>query len=160
MRFLLNALLLTTVLLAMGCKKESHEQTDTPSAKYGVLMFGDENIPIEFIRVSADDDWVMLLLSPITDSSNLTTSAIIGLRSALVGECCDVERHYCQDDYIVVYEDPLCYYAPYRSLRSGSIYMQLEDNSLAIDLDVVLCDGTSLRYSHDALPLKEASTQQ
>ena len=95
------------------------------------------------------------MLSPITDSANLTTNAIIGLRSELLGKECDVERLYCIDDYMVVYEDPQCYYAPFRPLQSGTIFMSMDDKGVSIMLDVVLFDGTPLSYQHDNIALQE-----
>ena len=100
-------------------------------------------------------DMLLVVLSPLTDKSHLTTNAIIGVKSALLGKELDVEYlYYCNDDYIVVYEDPQCYYAPFRPLKSGKITMRKDYDSVSVDVDVVLFDGTPLRYKNEALPLK------
>ena len=96
----------------------------------------------------------MVMLSPLTDSSNLTTNAIIGLRTELLDQEQDVERIYCIDDYVVVYEDPQCYYASFRRLQSGTIFMSKDESGISVDVDVVLFDGTPLRYHCDKLPLQ------
>lgn len=142
------------MMLYVGCSNESENTPEPKAPAYGYLEFGDEEIPIEFIRISCDDDWVMIMLSPITDSANLTTNAIIGLHSELLGKECDVERLYCIDDYMVVYEDPQCYYAPFRPLQSGKIFMSKGEAGVSVKLDVVLFDGTPLRYQYDNLPLE------
>jgi hypothetical protein len=93
------------------------------------------------------------MLSPLTDSSNLTTNAIIGLRTELLDEERDVERLYCIDDYVVVYEDPQCYYASFRRLQSGTIFMSKSETGISVKVDVVLFDGTPLRYKNENIPL-------
>lgn len=90
---------------------------------------------------------LLVVLSPLTDASHLTTNAIIGVKSALLGQELDVEHLYCNDDYIVVYEDPQCYYAPFRPLKSGKIMMNRSGEMVSVEVDVVLFDGTPLRYT-------------
>ena len=146
---------IVAMMLSVGCSNESENTPEPKAPAYGYLEFGDEDIPIEFVRTSYADEWLMVMLSPITDSANLTTNAIIGLRSELLGKECDVERLYCIDDYIVVYEDPQCYYAPFRPLQSGTIFMSMDDKGVSIMLDVVLFDGTPLSYQYNNIALQE-----
>ena len=145
--------LLVAMMFAMGCAEESVNVPQPKAPMYGYLEFGDEDIPIEFVRSSYGGDWVMVMLSPLTDSSNLTTNAIIGLRAELLGEAHNVERLYCNDDYIVVYEDPQCYYAPFRRLQSGTIFMSKDESGISVDVNVALFDGTPLRYKNENIPL-------
>ena len=142
------------MMFAAGCAEERVNVPEPKAPMYGYLEFGDEDIPIEFIRSSYGNDWVMVMLSPLTDSSNLTTNAIIGLRTELLDEERDVERLYCIDDYVVVYEDPQCYYASFRRLQSGTIFMSMDESGISVDVDVVLFDGTPLRYRYENLPLQ------
>lgn len=153
MKILRYMIIIVAMMFAMGCTEEVVDTPEPKAPTYGYLDFGDEEIPIEFIRSSYGNDWVLVMLSPLTNSSNLTTNAIIGLRNGLLGKDCDVERLYCNDDYIVVYEDPQCYYAPFRPLQSGTIRMTKDETSISVMVDVVLFDGTPLRYQHDNLPL-------
>lgn len=154
MRILRHIIIIAAIIFAAGCAEESVNVPQPKAPMYGYLEFGDEDIPIEFVRSSYGGDWVMVMLSPLTDSSNLTTNAIIGLRAELLGEAHNVERLYCNDDYIVVYEDPQCYYAPFRRLQSGTIFMSKNESGISVDVDVVLFDGTPLRYHCDKLPLQ------
>lgn len=153
MRILRHIIIIAAIVFAAGCTEESVNVPQPKAPMYGYLEFGDEDIPIEFVRSSYGGDWVMVMLSPLTDSSNLTTNAIIGLRAELLGEAHNVERLYCNDDYIVVYEDPQCYYAPFRRLQSGTIFMSKDESGISVDVDVVLFDGTPLRYHYDKFPL-------
>lgn len=147
--------LVATLLLAVGCVADENGGEQSGGSKYGTLQLGEEQIPINFVQTSDSEDMLLVVLSPLTDKSHLTTNAIIGVKSALLGKELDVEYlYYCNDDYIVVYEDPQCYYAPFRPLKSGKITMRKGDDSVGVDVDVVLFDGTPLRYKNEALPLK------
>lgn len=153
MKILQVITLFAAMVFAAGCAEESVNVPQPKAPMYGYLEFGDEDIPIEFVRSSYGGDWVMVMLSPLTDSSNLTTNAIIGLRAELLGETHNVERLYCNDDYIVVYEDPQCYYAPFRRLQSGTIFMSKDESGISVDVNVVLFDGTTLHYKNENIPL-------
>lgn len=146
--------LIATLLFAVGCSVDSGDMRPSGSGKYGTLQFGEEQMPINLADVSDGGDFVLAILTPLTDRSNMTTSVMVGLRADLVGSQVDVSRHYCNDDYVVIYEDPQCYYAPFRPLQSGTITITKHDGMADLDVDVVLYDGTPLRYSQRNLPLK------
>lgn len=148
----LVATLFAALFLVVGCSVEGGDDTPSSGAKYGLLQLGEEQIPVNFATTSDSEDMLLVVLSPLTDASNLTTNAIIGVKRALLGEELDVEHLYCNDDYVVVYEDPQCYYAPFRPLKSGKIVMQKGNNSVGVEVDVVLFDGTPLRYTCWNLP--------
>ncbi len=147
-------ILLTSIFVAVGCVVDNEEVGASKEGRYGTLHFGEEQIPVNLAEASDSGDFVVILLTPLTDKSNVTTSAMIGLKSELLGTKVDVERLYCNDDYIVIYEDPQCYYASFRPLQRGYIYINRGDKGVSLDLDVVLYDGTQLRYSQHNLPLK------
>lgn len=149
-------LLLTAVLFAVGCDVvDGGGAENLPnSGKYGTLYFGEEQMPINIAEAGDSGDFLLVMLTPLTDKSNLTTSVMIGLKEGLIGSNVNVERHYCNDDYVVIYEDPQCYYASFRPLQRGSICIKRDDDSVSIDVDVVLYDGTPLRYSQRNVPLK------
>ena len=147
--------LLTALFVAVGCGVDSDNGATTPgSGKYGTLQLGEEHIPINLVKVSNIDDWIMVVISPLTDASNLTTNAIIGLNKGLLAGEVDVKYKYCNEDYILVYEDPTCYYAPFRSLQSGTISMSISGNRVKVEADVILYDGTPFRYSNNNIPLE------
>lgn len=143
---------LIALLVAVGCDMNNDGGAVLPSGEYGTLQFGDEQMPIHTVKVSDSEDWLLVVLSPMEEDKKLTTNAIIGLKKELLGATVDVVHKYPNSDYIVVYEDPQCYYAPYRSLQSGTIYMQQKGDYISVAVDVVLNDGTPLRYSYDKLP--------
>uniref|UniRef100_UPI00405710D0 hypothetical protein n=1 Tax=Alistipes sp. TaxID=1872444 RepID=UPI00405710D0 len=147
--------LLTALFVAVGCEVDSSNGATVPSSgKYGTLQLGEESIPINLVRVSNSDDWILVVISPLTDASNLTTNAVIGLNKAFLGENIDVEYRYCLEDYMLVYEDPVFYYAPFRALQSGNILMSISGNKVKVDVDVILYDGTPFRYSNNNIPLQ------
>ncbi len=138
--------LLAAIFVAVGCVAEDNGVE--PKGEYGTLQVGEEQIPVNFAKVTETESWLLVTLSPLTNASNLTTNAIIGVSTELLGAELDVERYYCNDDYIVVYEDPTCYYAPFRPLQSGKILMRKSGSTIGVDVDVVLFDGTPLRYTN------------
>lgn len=154
MRKLLQILTAAVLLFAVGCEADNGGGEQSQGGKYGTLCFGEEQMPINFASISDGEDMLLVVLSPLTDASNLTTNAIIGVKKGLLDKELDVEYLYCNDDYIVVYEDPQCYYAPFRPLQSGKITMRKGDDSVGLEVDVMLFDGTPLRYQSEALPLK------
>jgi hypothetical protein len=146
-RFLLIATLFATLFLSVGCSPDGGESIAAQDGKYGVLQFNEEQIQINFTQTYDEDGMLLVVLSPLTDKSDLTTNAIFGVKNELLGVELDVEYFYCNDDYVIIYEDPQCYYAPFRRPQSGRIKMQKSGNSVGIDVDVVLFDGTPLRYT-------------
>lgn len=136
----------------VGCA--TNEESPAPSKDYGTLYFGEESIPINYVNIDNSDDWLIVLVSPLTDSSRLTTNALFGLPKDALGKEVDVMYKFCRDDYMVIYEDPVCYYAPFRPLQSGKIKMSASKAGVNVEVDVVLYDGTPLRYSAKNLPLQ------
>ncbi len=145
--------LVAALLLAMGCVVGENGGEQSGGSKYGMLQFGEEQMPINFVQPYHNEDILLVILSPLTDPSNLTTSAIFCVKNELLGVELDVERYFCNDDYVIVYEDPQCYYAPFRRPQSGTIKMQKSGDIVSIDVDVTLFDGTPLRYKNEALPI-------
>ena len=145
--------LVATLLLAVGCVADDNGAAQS-GGKYGTLQFGEEQIPINFVQPYHNEDILLVILSPLTDPSNLTTSAIFCVNNELLGVELDVERYFCNDDYVIVYEDPQCYYAPFRRPQSGKIRMQKSGDLVSVDVDVLLFDGTPLRYKNETLPLE------
>ena len=143
--------LIAAIFVAVGCEADSGVE-QPQGGTYGTLHVGEEQIPINLAKVTETDAWLLVTLSPLTDASSLTTNAIIGVNTELLGMELDVERYYCNDDYIVVYEDPQCYYAPFRPLQSGKIMMRKSGDTVGLEVDVVLFDGTPLRYTNWKLP--------
>jgi hypothetical protein len=148
-RFLLIATLFATLFLSVGCSPDSGENGASQEDGYGVLQFGEEQIPINFVQPYHNEDILLVILSPLTDPSNLTTSAIFCVKNELLGVELDVERYFCNDDYVIVYEDPQCYYAPFRRPQSGTIRMQKSGDLVSVEVDVLLFDGTPLRYQSE-----------
>ena len=153
-RLSIIATLFAALFLSVGCSPEGDDNLAPQGGKYGALQFGEEQIPINFVYTYDANDMLLVVLSPLTDELNLTTNAILGVKSELLGKELNVEQYYCNDDFIIVYEDPQCYYAPFRRPQSGKIWMQKSGKTVSVEVDVVLFDGTQLRYRKESLPLK------
>lgn len=144
------------MVLAVGCAEEPVvEVPEAEPAPYGYYYFGDEEVPVNAF-VTAEDATFMLKLSPLDDVVGATTYAIVGVHTQLLGLELDVERHYHNDDYVFIYEDPLYYFSARRPLLSGKIL--LDRNSAGVvraDIDVVLYDGTTFKYTNLSLKAQE-----
>lgn len=147
--------LLAAMFVAVGCVADDDGNNQLPAEpQYGTMQFGEEQVPVNLV-VAEDNGWFqMVVMSPLTDKLHLTTSAIIGVQHDLLGREINVARASHNYDYVVVYEDPLCYYAPYRPLQSGTIFMSRQDNRFRVKVDVVLYDGTPFRYENDNILLE------
>lgn len=143
---------LLAVIMAVGCEA-GEGGIESKGGEYGTLYFGEEAIPVNTVKVSDSDSWLLVVLSPLEDTT-LTTNAIVGLKKELLDTEVNVEYKYPNSDYIVVYEDPQCYYAPFRPLKSGTILMQQNGKSVRVEVDVILYDGMPMRYSHESLPME------
>lgn len=147
--------LLAVLFTATGCVENGGDGT-SPSGNsgYGSWQFGDESVPVNMVR-TYDAAQFLVLLSPLTDETNVTTSVIIGLKHELLGMDVDVEYKFHNDDYVFVYEDPQYYYSQHTPLESGTIYIQqIGDSRVSVDVDVVLQGGKPFRYSNQNLPMQ------
>lgn len=150
-------LALTTTLLfcLVGCEidnegvGENNNGTNTP--QYGYYYFGDQEIPVASC-VTAEGPQFLLKISPLEEVLTATTYAVIGVHTELLGKEVDVELRFHNDDYIFIYEDPVCYYSHYRPLKSGTIILKRNGTeSVDVEVDVLLFDGTPFRYSATGL---------
>lgn len=144
--------IVAALFCVVGCA--ANDDNSSLSKNYGTLYVGEESIPMKFVRVTDNNDWLMVLVSPLTNPSHLTTNAIFGLPKVYLGTEVDVMHKYCREDYMVIYEDPVCYYASFRPLQSGTIKMSASNTGVSVEVDVILFDGTPLRYSAKNLPLR------
>lgn len=149
--------LLTAIFFAVGCAVNDGVEDAIDQATegvYGSWQFGEEQVPVNSVVVE-DNGWFQLVvLTPLTDLLHLSTSAIVGVHRDLMGTTMDVSRMNHNYDYVFVYEDPQCYYAAYRPLKSGTITMKQVGNNISLDIDVVLYDGTPFRYSNRSIPIE------
>lgn len=142
----------SALLLAVSCTapEPTTEPTKEP-APYGYFYLGEEEIPVRTFTC-VEEGQFLLKLSPLEDILSATTYVIVGVNTKFMGEKIDVETKYHNDDYIVIYEDPTRYYAPFRQLRSGTILLDRNAaGEIRAEVDVVLFDGTRLTYSNPAL---------
>lgn len=54
-----------------------------------------------------------------------------------------------QDDYFLVYNDPVHYYSQYREPESGWFRVTRTGSSCKLEMDIRLADGTPLKISYD-----------
>ena len=152
-----NLLLITALVLTLvGCRQETGEdnpsKADTP---YGYYTIGAEEVAVASCTI-AEGVQFLLKISPLEDVLSATTYAVVGVHTSLLGERLDVERHYHNDDYLFVYEDPVSYYSHLRPLQSGTIYLSRSaSGTIGVEVDVVLYDGTPFRYAAEGVTVPD-----
>ncbi len=142
--------MLTALIFALvGC--ESGEVEDVKRSPYGSYTIGEEEVAVASCT-TVEGVQFLLKISPLEDILTATTYVVVGVHNELMNKELDVEYKYHNDDYIFVYEDPVCYYSHLRPLQSGTIWMSRSASGLlSVDVNVVLYDGTPFRYVADNL---------
>lgn len=64
------------------------------------------------------------------------------------------------DDYILVYEDPVHYYSQYREPEEGWFRVTESGEAFKVELDIRLADGTPLKISYDGEYLTEPAPEE
>jgi len=143
------------IVAMVGCNGNHTEEPPTPepAPSYGHYLFDNNSIGVRSY-VIAEDSHLWLKLSPLEEVVSATTYAIVGAHTEWLGRDIDVASRYHNDDYIFIYEDPVCYYAPTRPLQSGTIKLEkTPEGNLNVLVDVVLYDGTPFFYEFTSLPI-------
>ncbi len=110
----------------------------------GQYTFDGKVYDIRHATVFFDGTSYAFVFSPLPDGGRSTYLAV-SLVEYFMGQTLDVKKIYHNDDYSLVYEDPVRYYSRFRSLQSGTMYIaKNSENNFTVNLDVRLNDGTPL----------------
>lgn len=159
----LGLLLMATAVSCSDTTEEYvyiHEPAPEPAFPLlGTYTFGAEEYPIYNAGCTIDDTYCTFRFSPVKEGP-MTTSILFQLAKVYVGETQPVDRLYHNDDYRLIYEDPVHYYSYYRALKGGTILVEPHPtegaNYFVIRLDVLLADGTPLKLEYEGdLPIIE-----
>lgn len=140
-------------ICAAACSGKDDPQPAAPPVEepepLGTYEFAGDSYDIFTVRCAVSDTDLYFVFSPLQPGASLTTYAAIGIGRELVGMELDVTRFYHNDDYLFIYEDPVCYYSQYRQLQSGTICVQtLQNDWYSVRADIRLADGTSFRIDY------------
>lgn len=158
-----TAMMLAAAMAAgiVACQKEESEpvwpEPDPLPEAIGTYTFGDTVYDIRFASVYDNGDSYSFIFSPLS-ARPLTTYFAVALRNYFIGAEVDVKNIYHNDDYSLVYEDPLHYYSRLRALRSGTMFIKKNrDDNYTVKVDVELIDGTplSIDFTGDVYPEEE-----
>lgn len=128
------------------------EEGEEPICSY---LFDGEEYPVYSAGYSANDAYLSFVFSPLKQRP-YTTSLAFALATPFLGKECDVTNIWHNDDYMLVYEDPVHYYSYYWELQSGTIFVERSGEEFVIRLDVKLADGTPLTLNYSG-PLSPTS---
>ncbi len=134
--------------------------TDEQSQTLGTYYFDGESIPIltafftETNQASDNDGYYSFVFSPQSADGTISTRLLISIRKYWA----DGEPHEVggldldhNDDYIIIYEDPVRYFSQYREPQGGTFCISVPDDrngQFSVKLDVRLADGTPLAIDY------------
>ena len=124
----------------------------------GCYFFDGEEYPIYSAGYTANDAYLSFIFSPLRQRP-FTTSLAFALATPFIGKECDVMNIWHNDDYMLVYEDPVHYYSYYRALKSGTLFVERNGEEFVVRIDVKLADGTPLKLDYSG-PLAPASPEE
>lgn len=157
-----SALCLLALTVAPACSDNDTSEPvsgqETPEEEgelLGSYRFDGEEYPIYSAGYSASDAYLTFIFSPL-GKRPFTTSLSFALGTYFLGKEYDVTTLWHNDDYMLVYEDPVHYYSVYRPLKSGTVFVERSGEEFVIRLDVELADGTPLSLDYEG-PLAPAS---
>lgn len=132
-------------------------EEDEVGEPIGSYLFDGDELPIYSAGYSANDAYLSFIFSPLKQRP-FTTSLAFALATPFLGKECDVTNIWHNDDYMLVYEDPIHYYSHYRALKSGTLFVERNGEEFVIRIDVKLADGTPLVLDYSG-PLAPSSNE-
>ncbi len=156
-------LLFVIALLPGACSDDDgNDVPEGPAPEVlGTFTFDGTSIPIvtalfsETVTGSNSEGYYTFAFSPQGAGSEITTRLVVSIRKYWG----DGEPHEVggldldhNDDYIIIYEDPVHYYSQYREPESGSFTITVPDDrsgQFSVKLDVKLADGTPLSIDYN-----------
>ena len=147
--------LAAAALLAFSCTKNSPDggEGDLPEV-LGTYEFDGDGYDILTASFERSETLLTFIFSPLYGGSLSTYLAFAVDPYWADGEVHKVndpagENLDHNDDYILVYEDPVHYYSQYREPEGGWFRVTESGDAFKVELDIRLADGTPLKISYD-----------
>ena len=147
--------LAAAALLAFSCTKNSPDggEGDLPEV-LGTYEFDGDGYDILTASFERSETLLTFIFSPLYGGSLSTYLAFAVDPYWADGEVHKVndpvgENLDHNDDYILVYEDPVHYYSQYREPEGGWFRVTDSGDAFKVELDIRLADGTPLKISYD-----------
>ena len=147
--------LASAALLAFSCTKNSPDggEGDLPEV-LGTYEFDGDGYDILTASFERSETLLTFIFSPLYGGSLSTYLAFAVDPYWADGEVHKVndpagENLDHNDDYILVYEDPVHYYSQYREPEGGWFRVTESGDAFKVELDIRLADGTPLKISYD-----------
>lgn len=155
------AFFIAAATLPASCQKENpegngQETPDTGQAAevLGTYEFDGKTYDILTAAFTENESYYTFVFSPLSKDRELSTSLLFSIRTYWG----DGEQHKVgtldqdhNDDYIIVYEDPVHLYSQFREPQSGTYSVTVPDDRSGVFhvcLDVCLADGTPLKMDY------------
>ena len=146
-------------LLSVSCGKDS-TGLDTPRTPehevLGTYEFDGKTYDILTATFEQSGNYCIFLFSPLAPDGEISTYFVFAVNSYWAdGEEHKVANDYAgenldhNDDYMIIYEDPVHYYSQFREPADGSFTVTPTDGSYRVRADILLADGTPLSIDYD-----------
>lgn len=146
-------------LLSVSCGKDS-TGLDTPQTPehevLGTYEFDGKTYDILTATFEQSGNYCIFLFSPLAPDGEISTYFVFAVNSYWAdGEEHKVANDYAgenldhNDDYMIIYEDPVHYYSQFREPADGSFTVTPTDGSYMVRADILLADGTPLSIDYD-----------
>lgn len=157
------SVLMSAAMLLSSCDKTGPDagagQTPEGSEVLGTYEFDGKTYDILTAVFTASGNYYTFLFSPQSngDGESITTYFQFAVNTYWAdGDSHKVNNDYGgenldhQDDYFLVYEDPVHYYSYHNEPQSGSFVVSMgnDGNPKSVMLDVRLADGTPLKVNY------------
>lgn len=146
-------------LLSVSCGKDS-TGLDTPQTPehevLGTYEFDGKTYDILTATFEQSGNYCIFLFSPLAPDGEISTYFVFAVNSYWAdGEEHKVANDYAgenldhNDDYMIIYEDPVHYYSQFREPADGTFTVTPADGSYRVRADILLADGTPLSIDYD-----------
>lgn len=153
------AAVIAAAFMTASCTKDntpgSGDQTGVTAEVLGTYDFDEQEYRILTAAMEEDESTYSFIFSPIAPGNTVSTYLYFAVRKYWA----DGEVHKVgtidldhNDDYIIVYEDPVHLYSQFREPQEGTFTVTAPDSSdgvFHIVLDVKLADGTPLSIDYN-----------
>lgn len=152
------AVLFAAAVASVACSKEPVTTGEAVDAEIlGTYEFDGDTYNILTATFEETESLLNFVFSPLEydEGTALTTYLAFSVDSYWAdGEAHNVndpagEGLDHQDDYFLVYNDPVHYYSQYREPESGWFRVTRSGDGYKVEMDLKLADGTPLKISYD-----------
>ena len=158
------AAVVAAAFMTVSCTKDNGAQTDgnqdgdAQAEVLGTYGFDGQEYKILTAVFDENEYYYSFIFSPIAAGNTISTYLYFSIRKywgdGEIHNVGTIEQDH-NDDYIIVYEDPVHLYSQFREPMEGTYKVTIPDDrnsEFHVELDVRLADGTPLNIDYKGKP--------